>query len=376
MGWDVQNKNIIYQNQDIVIKGMNWFGLETTNYDLGGLEHHNISYYLDKLSSLGFNSLRIPFSEDCIYFYPDKCISKQTNLTVIQTLDQLFDESFFYNISIVLDLHRLRTEYTSPFWELPSPSKFTRDVFIKTWSLLLSRYGNRTNLLGINLYNEPHDPFLTTDFYQDQVSQIITNLTDSFPHIECLFFIDGLKWGKDFRNFSEFSSPKILFSIHNYGPSVISTLPNNPGEWIYDWNAQFGFLFEKNKPIIIAEWGGRYKDDVDILWMDTFVHYLRENQIQNNYYWAWNPDSKDVGGFLNLDWTSYDHLKEQLLDDLVPNPTRFQFTDKYIPPPSKPLKPGKSLINLIIALSVIVSVFFIIYIVQYACRRIFGYSLW
>lgn len=368
-GWNVQNNQIQFQNQNIILKGLNWFGLETTQYDLGGLDHHPLSFYLEKISALGFNSLRIPFSEDCIYFYPDHCISQQTNQTVLQSLDQLMDESYSHNLSIVLDLHRLRPEYTSPFWELPYPSKFTKDIFIKTWSILLSRYGNRTNLLGINLYNEPHDPFMTAEYYQDQIEDIVSNLSRSFPHLDSLFFVDGLKWGKDFRNFSVFSDPRIVLSIHNYGPSVIPSLPDDPVQWIHDWDAQFGFWFSRNVPIMIAEWGGRYQDPKDILWMDTFVAYLQENNIQNNFYWAWNPDSKDVGGFLHLDWTTYDVDKKILLDLLVPNATQFQFTEKYISIDQTKKKNGHSIawicsVVLYSALAILVLVFFMKWLIS------------
>ena len=53
----------IYQgDQPISIKGINWFGFETSDYALHGLWSVNLEETLDFVAAAGFNAIRMPFS--------------------------------------------------------------------------------------------------------------------------------------------------------------------------------------------------------------------------------------------------------------------------------------------------------------------------
>ena len=60
------NKNVIgprkLQNQDKIIKGINWFGFETEYKDLMCTWAHSIDWHLHKIKEVGFNYIRLPFS--------------------------------------------------------------------------------------------------------------------------------------------------------------------------------------------------------------------------------------------------------------------------------------------------------------------------
>lgn len=331
--WTIcQKQSICFHNEIVHLKGINWFGLETTDFTLGGLQHNTLDFYLKLLETHRFNALRIPFSEECIYFRP--CISSITNRSVLESLDDLFDKTFDFQIAIILDLHRLRPEYASPSWFL---SKYTYETFSKTWHLLMKRYGNRTNLLGINLFNEPHDIAMNTSFYVNTMLSLKNDLVTAFPNLQTLFFLDGLHWGKDFRDFP--ISNDFVYSIHNYGPSILPNLPYDRNVWTKDWMDQFGFLFQYDVATVVTEWGGRYQSPKDIDWMNEFASYLMEHSRTDNFYWALNPDSKDVGGLLQENWNFLDTHKLQLLNTMNPNASVFAFTDRFIiiqKPKSKP----------------------------------------
>src|SRR5437016_11902789 len=46
-------------NQTVRLTGMNWFGLETSNYCPHGLWARSMTAFLDQIRSLGYNCLRV-----------------------------------------------------------------------------------------------------------------------------------------------------------------------------------------------------------------------------------------------------------------------------------------------------------------------------
>ena len=46
-----------------LIKGYNFYGLETPLRDFTCSWKHPVSYYIDQLEQFGFNSIRVPFSK-------------------------------------------------------------------------------------------------------------------------------------------------------------------------------------------------------------------------------------------------------------------------------------------------------------------------
>ena len=49
-------------NQPVRIAGVNWFGLETGNYAPHGLWTRGYKEMLDQIKSLGYNTIRLPYS--------------------------------------------------------------------------------------------------------------------------------------------------------------------------------------------------------------------------------------------------------------------------------------------------------------------------
>src|SRR5436190_16954261 len=56
------NKILDASNQQVRITGINWFGFETGNYVAHGLWSRDYRDMLDQIKSLGFNTIRLPYS--------------------------------------------------------------------------------------------------------------------------------------------------------------------------------------------------------------------------------------------------------------------------------------------------------------------------
>lgn len=333
------NGNLYMDNHEIFnIRGLSWFGFETPDFAINGLWVHNIDFYLDLLQQNQINVIRIPFSAEWVlyneninpnhYFVQndDECQSK----TSFEILDLLFQKAADRNIYILLDLHRLNNEYISELWYSPFDSAYTTDTFFKTWYIMLDRYGKNTNLLGIDLLNEPHGKATFGSFDKDTDWRLFTeyairNLDNKYPSHSYVYFIEGINWGHTFQDYHKNPYPddlirQLVFSPHVYGKSVVPSTSSDINILHDQWYNDYGFLsILYNYTVIPGEWGGQTSYDAD--WMTIFGKYLSENNMRNNFLWSLGPNSGDVQGLLKDDWTTIDTFKMQLMIDIQPYPT-------------------------------------------------------
>jgi len=324
-----------------LLQGINWFGMETDHECLGGLWKHSLSWYLEGLSEHGFQALRIPLCAQSLLENPylsheviaaePLFSSKATRyVDVLDTLIQYTASSFY----LVLDIHRLKPAWTTPLWYIPDDPFWTYDRLWEVYDLLCERYAiPYSHVIGIDLFNEPHymatfgDGNVSTDwrlFTQSTVQYLVDRYPVLFEHRSPDFFlsISGIDWGKNVSgvlaypyNLSCHYQDSIVFSPHLYGPSLNYIASYEPQDLYRYWNQLFGDI--QNAPLWIGEWGGRYNDPNDQLWMTIFRDYMlvSPSSIQASFFWALNPDSKDVDGILDASWDTWN---EPLIAFLAP----------------------------------------------------------
>jgi endoglucanase len=339
--WTI-NQGIIYDNYNKTfnLSGISWFGFETQDFVINGLWSHDYKWYIDCLKKNHFNVIRIPFSAEWILYnfdlYPYNQLviadSFNQNKKSIEILDNIFNYAEKNNIYIMLDLHRLHKEYISELWYSPTDNLFTSDDFLLTWFKILDRYHNKSNLIAIDLLNEPHglatwgDSNPSTD-WNKFVEYVIPKISNRYPNSTWLFLVEGIGWGKDLSNVRNFPiqlsqniSSRLSYSAHTYGKSVVSSVdPFNKFQLYQDWDINFGFLKSLDYSYIIGEYGGI--TEIDAVWMNSLVDYLIENNMRNAFFWSLGPNSGDVKGFLLDDWTNIDYFKANITMRLQPFPT-------------------------------------------------------
>ena len=63
--WHTSGRQILDSaNQPVRIAGVNWFGFETRNYVPHGLWSRDYKSMIDQMKSLGYNTIRLPYSDD------------------------------------------------------------------------------------------------------------------------------------------------------------------------------------------------------------------------------------------------------------------------------------------------------------------------
>lgn len=338
--------NAIYCNNgnEWHVHGMNWYGMEEPISVMEGLWQYSLSEHLQLMKQEGFNTVRIPFSldnvlsggydhniidKDLVEACPECHYSNGTVKTPFDILHQTFLNTKSLGMKIILDLHRLRSKTTDPLW---FSHLFTSDDFLRGWNMVLDQFIVYDNLLGIDLYNEPHGKVTFGDNEETDWKLAVKNFYESLkPRLlkrspePILLFINGIGWGQDMRLFPKAEEwfigdndaiHSIIMSPHAYGPTLTPVPSLSPTYLFQRWDHYFGHLKEKGWTIVIGEWGGNQDFIPDTTWMTVFVDYLLSRNIRYQCFWAWNPNSKDVKGYLLTDWKTPCPLKKRLLQQL------------------------------------------------------------
>jgi endoglucanase len=349
--WSTDGADIVDAGGDAVqIRGVNWFGFETGAAMPHGLWQRNLGEMLDQIAGLGFNTIRLPFSSHMLDDgVAPQGINEQANpdlvgLTSLELMDRVVDEAGARGLAIILDRHALGADNRASLWY---DAQFPHERLVADWELLATRYADRPNVIGADLYNEPHDTACwgcgdpATDWHA-----AATEAGDAIHAIEpeWLVFVEGVEqvdggscdgpdasgcswWGGNLSEADtepiELARPnKVVYSPHEYATSVFRQSwfddPSFPANMPAIWDANWGDL-ERNDvaPVMVGEFGSKLDAEIDRVWMTELLAYLDE--IDAGFtYWSFNPNSGDTGGILDDDWTTVDADKMSFLAPYLP----------------------------------------------------------
>ncbi len=321
----------------VILTGISWFGLETENFAPHGLWARNWESILDQIKELGFNTIRLPYSNEL--FDPGSQpngINEELNpdlkgLSGLEILDKLIQGSGERGIKVILDRHRPDSHAQSALWYT---SQYSEERWIQDWVMLAERYKGNDTVIGFDLHNEPHgsatwgsgDPATDWRLAAEKAGNAVLAVN---PNL--LIIVEGVEkveddwywWGGNLMAASQapvrLAVPnQLVYSTHVYGPGVYPqpwfSAPDFPDNLPGIWDAHWGYLAREGiAPVLLGEFGGRsVGEDREGVWQRKLVSYLRENDI-SYIYWTINPDSGDTGGLLLDDWQSIDPAKQALL---------------------------------------------------------------
>ncbi len=331
----------------VLLKGINWFGIESETHVPHGLWKRDYKEMLTQIQSLGYNLIRLPYSVQALRATDTKgidySIGNNKDLegkTPLEVMDLIIQEAERQNLLILLDNHRLNDQQIPELWY---GDGFTEADWIDSWKMLAQRYKNQANVIGADLKNEPHGKasWGTGDLATDWrlAAQRAGNAIGTI-NPDWLIVVEGVEknipksklkkdwWGGNLEGVKHYpvrlSIPhKLVYSPHEYGAGVNNqpwfSEPNFPKNLLYRWQIGFNYISSGNiAPIFIGEFGGRLVDtnSKEGIWQQEFVKYI-QNKDLSFAYWSWNPDSSDTGGILLDDWQTVDISKQKLLSQIL-----------------------------------------------------------
>lgn len=345
--YTTQNGRVYYNNSEIKIKGINWFGFETDTHAPHGLWARNYKDMISQMKSAGFNAVRLPFCPASVQGTAVSGVDSSknpdlANLNSLQIMDKILDEFKNQQMYIVLDSHRPDCTAQSDLWYT---ANYSQDQWLNDLKTLAGRYQSNPYFLGLDLKNEPHgqatwgtgNPATDWNTAAEKAGRAVLDVN---PNV--LVFVEGVGdnpncsgntahwWGGNLEPvactpLSESMIPKnkLVLSPHVYGPDVNwqnyfsdSNFPNNMASI---WETQYGYLRQKGYTIIPGEWGGKFATNggsqQDPVLQNALVNYWKGKGICNTFYWDLNPNSGDTGGVLEDDWNTLWPVKINFLQN-------------------------------------------------------------
>ena len=229
------------QGQRVKLASVNWDGFESKEFVVGGLEHQTIGDIANWIASNGFNSVRIPWSNE---MYEKNPVVDSTYLTAnpsldgeraLDILDTVINTLGSYGLMVILDNHETDAGWCcsnkdhNGLWytsngDLPN---FSANQWLADWEGMAARYKNNPYVVGAELRNEiraangippnwggggPSDWFVWSKKGGDAVLSANPNL---------LIFVDGLSYSNVFTGVRShwvvLSSPgHVVYAPHAY----------------------------------------------------------------------------------------------------------------------------------------------------------------
>jgi endoglucanase len=350
------NKIVDSSGATVGLSGLNWFGFETDTNAPHGLWARNWQDMLDQVQQLGYNTLRIPFSNAMLnpgvmptsidyHLNPDL-----RSLSSLQVLDKIIEGAGARGIRVILDNHRASSGGGPEENGLWYTAAYPETRWIADWQMLASRYFGNPTVVGMDLRNEPFnacwgcgDINIDWRLAAERAGNAILEINpDLLVIVEGVMVYDNQYywWGGNLMGAADYPvrldiPDRLVYSTHDYPESVYSQpwfdhpdYPNNlPGVWDSYW----GYLLNDNTaPILIGEFGVKYLTLKDQQWLHTLHAYIQGKGISWTF-WSLNPNSGDTGGLLLDDWTTVHPEKQAVLSQIqypfgsiVPAPSALQ----------------------------------------------------
>lgn len=333
--------------QPVLLRGVNWFGLETETNSPHGLWARDYKEMLGQIKGLGYNVIRLPYSVQGLRAaevsginFAIRSNQELQGKKPIEVMDAVIQEAGQQGLMVLLDSHRLNNQRIPELWY---GDGFTEEDWISTWTMLAERYKNQPHVIGADLKNEPHgkaswgtgdratDWRLAAERAGNAILKVNRNWLIVVEGVENNVPGQRLKhWmGGNLEGVKRFPvrlavQNRVVYSPHEYGAGVFQqpwfSAIDFPRNLTTRWEQGFFYIVrQKIAPIFVGEFGGRQVDEKskEGIWQRRFVDYLKRNQL-GFAYWSWNPNSQDTGGILQDDWVAIDQPKQQLLNQLLP----------------------------------------------------------
>jgi len=333
------------------IAAVNWSGMQTQHFVPAGLDHQPLDNIMARIRSLGFNAIRLPFSNQLVERNPVVVDGLDANpdlkgLHALDIMDRVVSAAGKHGLRIILDDHRSNVGVDPQENGLWYTRAYAESAWIADWKALARRYRGNATVVGADLRDEPHTgppgPWsINTYLHQgatwgpyDGVENRATDwrlaaerggdaVLGVNPHL--LIFVEGLQqypdasqpggldsywWGGIFQPAAAYpvvlSAPhQLVYSPHEYGPQKYA-MPFFGTQMTYKslqavWQRHWGFLegadYADQAPIFVGEFGTCETSTSCVedsapgsqgLWFKYWMRFLASHPEIGWSFWALN----------------------------------------------------------------------------------------
>ena len=334
--WHTEGSRIVSDRQQTVrISGLNWSGFETPAAIAGGLRFQDYHAILKMVASTGYNTLRIPISNQMVEqpTVPSNIAFENEQgrintdlegLDSMQILDRIVAAAGGQGLKVILDDHRSEAGSSAEESGLWYTEQYPEQAWIGDWVTLAHHYRGNPTVIGFDLRNEPHSTTTSgacwscggeRDWHL-AAARAGDAILEENPNL--LIFVEGVDrfedttdfWGGDLAGVRKapirLTVPgRLVYSVHFYGPNESSqpwfSAATTPGSLVAHWRRNWAYLSESGvAPVWIGEFGA--PNDVNSLssmapgsegqWFQTLMEYLVEHKEVGWTYWSLNGEDR------------------------------------------------------------------------------------
>jgi endoglucanase len=291
----------------VVIRSVAWFGMETSNCAPHGLWSISLDEGMARIASMGFNTVRLPFSNECLAASGTTSIGEQLNpdlvgLAPLQVMDRVIESAAEHSLAVILDRHRPGSGAQSALWYT---ADYGEKRWIDDWRSLAERYIDVPSVIGVDLHNEPSgsacwgcaDP--ATD-WQAAATRAGNAVLVVNPGL--LIVVEGIErssdgsstwWGGGLADVARAPvvldvGDRVVYSPHDYPASVYRQTwfdaPDYPANLEKVWTTNWGYIAREGiAPVRVGEFGTKLETESDSEWLAELVAYIDSNDLSFSY---------------------------------------------------------------------------------------------
>ena len=151
------------------IAGINWYGFETPDEIAHGLWAQDYHTIINDIANLGYNTIRIPFSNQMVetpivpqnlqfYNTTGPINTDLKGLNALQDLQKIVTYAGQAGLKVILDDHRSEAGESAEANGLWYTSTYTSQDWVNDWVTLAKMFAGNPTVIGFDLRNEPHTP--------------------------------------------------------------------------------------------------------------------------------------------------------------------------------------------------------------------------
>lgn len=305
--------SIVDNNGDRVnLHAVNWYGAESTDFVVGGLQAASLQSIVQQIKSFGFNAVRLPWSNQ---LYEDNPVVGNYALianpgmegeNALTILDQVVGALTNAGIMVILDNHNSDAEWCCSNTDgnaLWYNTQYTETNWISDWQGIVTRYQSNPWVIGADLRNEPRGDATwggssTTDWHAaaERGGNAVLSVN---PNL--LIIVGGVGGGQDLSGAATLPvqlniTNQLVYSPHDYGFDYTGL--TGYSDWLNNISPRWGYLITGNNPqaVWIGEFGTCNTSNTCVnsnnssdtgYWFNFFRMFVQEYGVGWSY-WALN----------------------------------------------------------------------------------------
>jgi endoglucanase len=310
------------------LNAVNWYGAESTDFVAGGLNFTTPQSIASQIRKLGFNAVRLPWSNEMVETNPIPGNYALTanpglqGLSALQIFDQVVSALANEGLMIILDNHNSEAEWCcgddgNDLWENAS---YPEASWIADWQSMVQRYANQPWVIGVDLRNEPRVTATwggsqTTDWHgaAERGGNAVLSVN---PNL--LIFVEGVNYATDLSGAADLPvdlqvSNQLVYSAHDYGFDYSGLTGYN--DWFNSITPRWGYLATgaNPQPFWLGEFGtcNTSASCVENVWFTSITEFVKQQAV-NWSYWPINGTEStgmtrtfgapETYGVLNQSW--------------------------------------------------------------------------